>query len=118
MKWLPIFIYTGHVILKYAVLLIITVFVMSSLMIAKRETGKVIKNIQTLRSEIPKNIQLKLPDGSQTSVGRCGFVHLKSDEYKTLDRRGSVDLDISIPIAFHVIYSELESSPEGYVSPP
>ena len=72
---------------------------------AKTISEETHKTIQSIRSEIPKDLQRQLPNGSQDLVGRCGFVYLNSEHDSQLDRMVSASLDIKIPVAFHVIYA-------------
>jgi hypothetical protein len=79
-----------------------------------------IDDIHRLRSEITKDLIIDLSDGDQISISRCGFVHfenteidMNADDIQRWSRSGSIRSDISIPIAFHVIYA---SDNSGYVS--
>jgi hypothetical protein len=66
--------------------------------------------IHDLRSKIPRDLTVELPDGSQRSMSRCDFVVLKPDaanidpeernQWKNLHRSNF----LTIPVAFHVIY--------------
>jgi len=71
-----------------------------------------LEQVQALRSELPREIIQTLPDGSQLELGRCGFVELgnanrtfTNEEINEWVQNNPQARDLSIPIAFHVIYA-------------
>ena len=71
-----------------------------------------LEQVQALRSELPREIIQTLPDGSQVELGRCGFVELgnanrtfTNEEIQEWVQNNPEARDLSIPIAFHVIYA-------------
>jgi hypothetical protein len=78
------------------------------------------ENVQQHRAELPKDIFVDASNGSQIYMGRCGFIEVgdyptilqdEVDAWVSAQHRN--DRDLSIPIAFHVIYA---STSNGYVS--
>ena len=78
------------------------------------------EDVQSYRSELPKDILVDTSNGSQIYMGRCGFIEVgdyptilqdEVDAWVSTQHRD--DRDLSIPIAFHVIYA---STSNGYVS--
>ena len=77
-----------------------------------------LEQVQALRSELPREIIQTLPDGSQTELGRCGFVEsestrriILSSEIDEWTQDNPESRDLSIPIAFHVIYATNNNFP-------
>jgi hypothetical protein len=77
--------------------------------------------IRQRRAELPKDILVDASNGSQIYMGRCGFVEVgdsptilqeEVDTWVSAHHRDDTR-DLSIPIAFHVIYA---STSNGYVS--
>ena len=71
-----------------------------------------LERVQVLRSELPRELIQTLPDGSQLELGRCGFVELgnanrtfTNEEINEWALNNPQARDLSIPIAFHVIYA-------------
>ena len=92
-------------VLKSLTFYCLFISILISLISAKTISEETHKKIQSIRSEIPKDLPRQLPNGSQDLVGRCGFVHLTGEHDSQLDRMVSASLDIKIPVAFHVIYA-------------
>ncbi|MBC8312543.1 MAG: thrombospondin type 3 repeat-containing protein [Candidatus Marinimicrobia bacterium] len=79
------------------------------------------ENVRQRRAELPKDILVDASDGSQNYMGRCGFIEVgdsptilqdEVDAWVSAQHRDDTR-DLSIPIAFHVIYA---STNNGYVS--
>jgi hypothetical protein len=98
------------------IMIIITTFIFTQ----TEEIAVDMEKVHTLRSELPQNIIQTNPDGSETMIGRCGFVDIENEGQEIIEQRiqdwtssNPQSRDLSIPVAFHVIYA---SNNQGYVS--
>ena len=64
-------------------MIIITTFIFT-------QTGEIavdMEKVHALRSELPQNIIQTNPDGSETMVGRCGFVDIDNEGQEIIEQR-------------------------------